>query len=152
MRVKNNNKLVEGSCQCAKVGVGVIIEKDGKILLMKRAGLNGRGTWSGPGGHIDYGETLEETARRETKEEVGVNITNVRFMVVTNDVMVRSKRHYITIWMRGDYASGKPRINSRGEVTEVGWFEWKKLPKPLFKPYENLLRGDYYPIGVDIFS
>lgn len=48
------------------VGVAVIVKRGGKILLIKRQGSHGAGTWAPPGGHIDFGESVEETARRET--------------------------------------------------------------------------------------
>ncbi len=40
-----------------KVGLGVLIFKDGKVLLGKRKGAHGEGTWCPPGGHLEFGET-----------------------------------------------------------------------------------------------
>jgi 8-oxo-dGTP diphosphatase len=89
--------------QTASVGVGVILVEDRKILLIKRTGSHGDGTWSSPGGHIDYGESLEETAIRETNEEVGINITDVSFVAITNDVFPADKKHYVTVWVRARF-------------------------------------------------
>lgn len=50
-------------------GVGVLVVKDGKVLFGRRTG---EGTICGPGGHIEYGETPEQAAVRETKEEFGI--------------------------------------------------------------------------------
>ena len=64
-----------------KVGVGVFIKSTkypGCILLGKRLNKTGKGTWALPGGHVENCETLEETAIREVKEEVGITITNVK--------------------------------------------------------------------------
>ncbi len=61
----------------AKVGVGVLINKDGKILLIKRRGSHGEGTWAPPGGHIDFGERVIDCAEREVKEETGLEIKNL---------------------------------------------------------------------------
>lgn len=53
----------------------IITNGEGKILLAKRGGNPGKDLWELPGGFISLGETLEETVRREIKEELGVNIT-----------------------------------------------------------------------------
>ena len=128
-----------------EVGVGVLISHDDKIILIKRTGSHGEGTWSTPGGYIDFGEALEETAIRETKEEVGIDITNVQFKAVTNDIFPSEKKHYITIWMQANYKDGEPTVSSKRELTKVGWFKWTDLPSPLFMPLQNLVDGNHYP-------
>ena len=128
-----------------KVGVAVIIHKGGEVLLIKRKNVHGSGTWSTPGGHLEYGESPEECARRETREEVGVEIGNIHFKAITNDIFSESGSHYITLWMESDDASGQPYAVAEDEVEQVGWFDWKELPQPLFLPLENLLRGECYP-------
>lgn len=60
------------------VGVGVMIfDKDGMILLGKRKGSHGAGEYSFPGGHLEYGESFEECAKREVMEECGIEIKNL---------------------------------------------------------------------------
>lgn len=127
------------------VGVGTIITKGEEVLLLKRKRVHGAGSWSTPGGHLEFGESLEECAIRETKEETGVSITDVKFRAVTNDVFEESGKHYITIWMQGKYSSGKAVINAAYEMADIGWFAWDRLPKPLFLSFENLLHGRCYP-------
>src|SRR5512132_2586848 len=101
-----------------KVGV-TIITKDDQVLLMKRKGVHGTGTWSTPGGHLDFGETPEQCAAREAKEEVGLDVADIRFRAVTNDVFVQQGKHYITIWMDGKSTSGEPTIAAENEVAEI---------------------------------
>ena len=69
-----------------QVGTAIIITKDDKVLLMKRQGSHSPGTWSTPGGHLDFGETLEGCAAREAKELVGVDVVEVSFLEVTKYV------------------------------------------------------------------
>lgn len=69
-----------------KVGVGVIVVKNGEILLGKRKGMHGKDSWCFPGGHLEYGESWKECAIREIKEETGIDISNLRFGAVTNDI------------------------------------------------------------------
>lgn len=127
-----------------QVGTAMIISRDEKVLLMKRKSPHGRGTWSTPGGHLDFGETLEGCAARETKEEVGVDVVDIHFRSVTNDVFESQGKHYVTIWMEGTPV-GEPRIVSEREVEEIGWFAWDALPQPLFLPLENLVKQNRYP-------
>jgi 8-oxo-dGTP diphosphatase len=127
-----------------RVGVALIITKNERVLLVKRKAVHGEGTWSTPGGHLEFGETPEECARREAEEETGVTVRAVRFKALTNDIFQASGKHYITIWMEGTYALGEACINAPYEVAEVNWFDWNALPQPLFLPLQNLLAGKYY--------
>ena len=131
--------------QKPQVGTGMIITRNDKVLLMKRKGPHGKGTWSTPGGHLDFGETPEACAAREAKEEVGLEVTDVRFRTVTNDIFEATGKHYITIWMEGKSASGEPYIASEEEAEEIGWYAWDALPSPLFLPLENLVKQNSYP-------
>jgi len=129
------------------VGVGVCIIKDGKVLYGKRKGSHGDGAWCFPGGHIEFGESWEECAIRETFEETGIKIKNTRFADVTNDIFPKDGKHYVTIFMIADYASGEPRIMEPEQCDKWGWFDWNNPPEPLFVPNQNLLK-----LGFDPFS
>ncbi len=125
------------------VGVGVIVRKGEQILLMKRQNAHGDGTWSMPGGHLEYGESPQACALRETQEETGVIIADITFCALTNDVFEKEEKHYITIWMEGRYVTGEARVNSPRETSAVEWFPWNALPTPRFLPFENLLTQGY---------
>ncbi len=56
------------------VGVGAVVVKDGRVLIIKRAHEPRKGEWSLPGGHVELGETLVEATRREIKEETGLEV------------------------------------------------------------------------------
>ncbi|MBI5033229.1 MAG: NUDIX domain-containing protein [Chloroflexi bacterium] len=127
-----------------RVGVALIVTYDDHVLLIKRKGSHGEGTWAVPGGHLEYGESPEDCAIRETQEEVNVQVTDVRFRAITNDVFETEGKHYITIWMEGKFSGGEPVIRDV-KVAEAGWFSWIALPQPLFLPLQNLLNGDCYP-------
>src|SRR4051794_34741939 len=81
------------------VGIAVLIWRGAQVLLTKRKGSHGAGTWAPPGGHLDMGESFEDCAIREVREETGVTISEPRFLAVTNDVFVDEGKHYATIWM-----------------------------------------------------
>ena len=128
-----------------QVGIGIIITKGDQVLLMKRKGSYGDGTWSTTGGHLEFGESLEECAIREVREEVAVTITDITFRAITNDLFETEGKHYVTIWMEGRYVAGEPVMQAVNEMSAVSWFSWNALPEPLFLPLEHLLTGLCHP-------
>jgi len=129
-----------------KVGVGVAIIREDKVLLGKRKNAHGEGTWSFPGGHLEYSESWEECAARETMEETGLAIKNIRFGTVTNDIFVLEKQHYITIIMLSDYVSGEAKLMEPDKCEQWEWFTWDNLPDALFESIQNLLKNNYNPL------
>ncbi len=129
-----------------KVGVGVIIIKDEKILLGKRKNSHGEGSWSFPGGHLEFNESWEDCALRETIEETGITIKNIRFDTATNDIFQAEGKHYVTIFMLADYGSGEVKIMEPEKCEQWDWFEWNNLPQPLFIPIQNLQKRNYNPL------
>jgi 8-oxo-dGTP diphosphatase len=129
-----------------KVGVGVIVLKDGKVLLGKRKNAHGEGSWSFPGGHLEFKESFEACASREVMEETGIKIKNIRLGTVTNDIFEKEGKHYITIFMVCDYDSGTVKNMEPEKCERWEWFSWDKMPKPLFVPIENLLKQKFKPL------
>jgi 8-oxo-dGTP diphosphatase len=111
------------------------------VLLIRRKNAHSEGTWSTPGGHLQYGESPQQCAIREALEETGVTITDPVFRAITNDVFEGEQKHYLTIWMEGTYVSGEPAVQASRKLSAVGWFPWEALPEPLFLPFEHLLTG-----------
>jgi 8-oxo-dGTP diphosphatase len=127
------------------VGVGVVNTKDDLVLLLKRKSVHGEGTWSPPGGHLEFGETPEECAIREAYEETAVNIDSLAFRGITNDIFRESEKHYVTLWFEGRYCSGTAIVNAPYEASDVQWFAWDSFPSPLFLSFRNLLQEcNYY--------
>lgn len=83
-----------------RVGIGVFIWQNKKFIIGKRKGSHGDGTWTLPGGHLEFGETIEQAAKREAAEEVGVRIKNIKILAVTNDVFKKENKHYVTVWVK----------------------------------------------------
>ncbi len=131
--------------QRPKVGVGVIIIKEGNVLLGKRKGAHGEGSWSFPGGHLEFNESLEDCAKRETMEETGVTIKNIRKFTFTNDLFKDEDKHYITCYVKADLDSGEVQVMEPNKCEKWGWFDWNNLPQPLFVPIQNLLKEGINP-------
>ena len=127
------------------VGVGVLVLKDGKALLLKRKGAHGEGSWCYPGGHMEFGESFLDTAIREAEEESGLKVKNPRFLCITNDIFENENKHYITIVVAADYVSGEAKIMEKDKCTDIGWFDLDNLPKPLFIPTKNMIENKCFP-------
>ena len=128
-----------------RVGVGVLVKKDGKFLFGFRKSSHGSGTWCPPGGHLEYGESIEECAKREVLEEAGIKIRNIRFGTITNDIWTDDKKHYITLNMIADWESGEPRTMEPGKLEELRWISWDNLPENIFLTIENMKKNGFDP-------
>lgn len=113
-----------------KVGVGVMIWKDNKILLGKRLSARGKGEYWFPGGHLEWQESLESCAVRETEEETGLSITNIRFLVLINEKA--HGKHYVNIGMIADWKEGEPVAREPEAFESWDWYDPENLPTPLF--------------------
>lgn len=127
----------------ARIGVGVLILRNGKVLFGKRKGNHGGNTYAPPGGHLELGETPEQTAARETLEETGLKLKNIKRGPYTNDIH-SSEKHYITLFFIAE-ADGEPQLMEPHKCESWDWHDWDKLPLPLFLSIENLKKTGFNP-------
>ena len=111
------------------VAVLIFVVRDGRILLGKRGEGYGKGTWGLPGGHLEFGESLEDAARRELKEETGLRAKSLTFKNIVNRKSGDS--HYIHIGFLAE-ADGEPELCEPEACSEWGWFPLDTLPQPMF--------------------
>ena len=131
------------------VGVSVILRCKKKILLGKRKGSHGSGTWAFPGGHLEMNETPKECAIREIGEETGIKINDEYFEIreggFTNDIFEEEKKHYITLYI---FVESKTKLNAEilepEKCSEWKWFEINKIPQPWFIPLKNFLEKNNF--------
>lgn len=121
------------SDQVIRVGIGVMIWKDGKVLIGKRKGSRGGGEFGFPGGAMDYGESFEECAHRETLEECGVEIQNLRFQML-KDVRLYPPTQWVHVGFVADWKSGEPTVLEPEKCEYWEWVDPEALPEPLFGP------------------
>ncbi len=115
----------------ARVGVGVLVLCHGGVVLLKRQGSHGAGEWSFPGGHLEFGESVIDCARREVLEELGVELDWCRSEGVFTEDFFPGK-HYITLYCYGK-TSQDPRIMEPEKASEIMFVrDFSGLPSPLF--------------------
>lgn len=107
-----------------QVAVGAIVFHEGQVLLVRRAHPPSEGLWAIPGGRVNLGETLQEAAEREIKEETGLTI-HARQPVYTFDVIQHDEAghvrfHYVIVDLAADYVGGT--LSAGDDAREVRWF------------------------------
>lgn len=118
-----------------KVGVAVLIwNEEGQLLMGKRKASHGEGTWSVPGGHLDFGESPEEACIREVREETGIELEEVQRLseYPYNNTMFPEGKQYITLWFHGMYTGGEIQAMEPDKCDEWIFCDTDNLPTPLF--------------------
>ena len=133
------------------VGVGVVFVREGRVFLARRKGALGEGSWGSAGGHLEFGETLEDCARREAKEEFGVEVGELRYLCVSN--IIAYGRHYLDMEFLGDIGEQEPQLLEPDAFEGCGWFPLQSPPEPLFQAMryaiDSLLSGRQYYPGIE---
>ena len=141
--------MIEGKRENLKPCVGVMIFKDEKVLLHKRKGSHGAGEYSFLGGHLEYEESFVDCAKRETLEESGILINNLKFLCTAN-IYRHIGRQDILVGLSADWESGEPKIMEPEKCDGLGWYSLDDLPSPLFYPTEIVL--DSYKTGKNFYD
>jgi len=125
-----------------RVGIGILIIQNSRILLGKRKNSLGHGVWATPGGHLEFGETLEECTKRELLEETNLKAESVKKLWFTNDVYAQENKHYVSIFMLVDTISGEIKNNEPHKCAGWQWFDLNNLPSPLFLSLDTLINKE----------
>lgn len=118
-------------------GVQVVLQRAGKVLLMRRAGTGFfDGLWGLPGGHVEEGESLAQTACREMREELGINL-QPSGLETLGVIHRRSDTNRIDFFLRAPDWSGVPEVCEPDKCDALGWFALDDLPDNTI-PYVRL--------------
>lgn len=121
-----------------RVGIGIMILKNKKVLLGKRKGSHGAGEYSFPGGHLEYMESFEECALREIAEECGIQIKNLRFIHLSN-IKRYYPKHYVHIGLMADWKFGEPKVLEPDKCDSWDWYDLNNLPSPMFEASQTTI-------------
>jgi 8-oxo-dGTP diphosphatase len=125
-----------------EVGVGILVfRNEGKeILLGLRKKDLGYGTWETPGGRVDFGEDPLEAAKRELKEETGLDCLKIEKGPWINSLFGEEGPHFISILTKTSNFSGHIETREPDKCDGWQWFPSDDLPQPLFLPLEKLIK------------
>ena len=134
-----NDKVIRGGC-----GV-IVLNEENKILLGLRnsdealadSELHEEGTWTMPGGNIEYGESFEEAGTREAKEETGIDVSDLEIICVQTDK--NEYAHYISVGMIAHSFTGEPKAMEPEQIVKWEWFDINNLPKNIFSPSKKTI-------------
>ena len=125
--------------------VHVLCEREGEVLLMRRAGTGFfDGLYSLPGGHVEAGEAVCAAAVRELREETGLSIAMAE-LAWLGVVHRRSDTNRIDFFVRAESWAGEPRICEPEKCDRLEWHALDKLPAPMVSYVETALRQTCVP-------
>ncbi len=132
-----------------KVGVGIMVLKDDKVLLGKRKNAHGENEYGFPGGHLEYMESFRDCAVREINEECGIQVKNIDFLFLMN-LKSYALKHYCHIGLVAEWESGIPQILEPEKCDGWDWYSLDALPDRLFEPCKYSIES--YKTGKKYFD
>lgn len=131
-------------CRRPHPGIGCFVVRNGRFLMGRRHGAHGAGTWSVPGGWIEWGESPEAAAIREVREETGMLVVDARVAGATTTSHPEGMCS-VTLWVVARWISGEPVVMEPDKYAEHRWYGLDEaLPAPLFEVWEDLLGSPAY--------
>ena len=121
------------------IGVGVLLWREKQLLLGERIVQDQQNCWQFPGGHLEKGESVLECARREVLEETGLTIQASRHLGFTDKAFIVGQQEYITLLVSCVCHSGEAQTLEPEKCAGWQWFDYRKLPMPLFLPIQNFM-------------
>ena len=134
------------------IGVGIMILKDNKILLGLRnpdkvkasSELQGQGTWTMPGGKVEFMEKLIDAAKRELEEETSLIANKLDLLCISDDMT--DTAHYVTVGFIVREYKGEVKTMEPETILEWKWFPLNNLPENLYNPSKKCI--DKYNEGI----
>jgi ADP-ribose pyrophosphatase len=106
-----------------RVAVGAVVFKDERVLLVRRGQPPAEDLWAIPGGSVEIGETLQDAAEREIREETGIRIRAAEpiytFDVIERDKTGRIRFHYVIVDVSAEYVSGE--LTAGDDAIDARW-------------------------------
>lgn len=117
------------------IGVNLFLLRDGKLLLGQRKNCFGEGDWGLPGGHLEFGENMQEGVRRELREETGLEIGEMTFSNLVNGPS--GGKHYLQVGFIAHDVQDEPELKEPDRCAEWRWFSLAALPTNIFVAHQK---------------
>jgi 8-oxo-dGTP diphosphatase len=129
------------------VGVSAVLLRADRVLVGRRRGSHGAGTWAFPGGKVDPGEDPATAVARELAEETGLVAVEVRPITWTSDVIESGDErwHFVTLHHLVVASPGDPQTREPDKVEGWRWVALDAIPEPRFAPAASLLASARWP-------
>ncbi len=134
------------------IGVGVLVWRGQQLLLGERITKTQENCWQFPGGHLENNESVIACARREVLEETGLSIKKLRHLGFTDKTFAIAQQRYMALLVSCDYKAGEAEILEPEKCARWQWFDYQKLPAPLFAPISHFLSQIAISPGNDLYS
>ena len=122
-----------------QIGVNGFLVRNNQLLLGQRKNCFGAGDWGLPGGHLEFGESLEQAVTRELLEETGLSINEWTFSNLVN--YPNEKDHYLQIGFIAKDFIGEPQIMEPEKCFAWRWFDLDALPENIFAPHQKQVQA-----------
>lgn len=130
-----------------RVGVGAIVVRNGRVLLVRRGRPPNAGQWAIPGGKQRLGETLQQAAEREIREETGIVIRAgepvYTFEHMERDANGAIRYHYVVVDLAADYVGGEPEAGD--DAAAARWVAWEEMAALPLNPSTRAALAQLYP-------
>ncbi len=131
------------------VGISVAIRSCNLVLMGLRGPGHAANMWGFIGGHMEGGESFEDAAKRETKEEVGLILPSAKFWTAANTIYPQESKHVVVIFMVADKPAWQSIRNLEPDkCVKLEWSRWDRLPEPLMPGIVHLVSCGYNPFEV----
>lgn len=128
-----------------RTGVAVIVTHKRKVLFGERIIKPGQYAWQLPGGWIRMGESAERCAKREVKEETGLELKSTRFVAFTDNIF-SDQDHSVSLYFEAECLNPKTvSIGEPDKCKQWAWMDWQDVPDNLYLPLKLLKDSDYQP-------
>ncbi len=135
-----------------RTGVAVIVIHERKVLFGKRILNSAEFAWQLPGGWIETGESPEQTARREVREETGIELGSIRFVTFTNNVF-STRNHSISLYFEAGCLNPEILETTEPDKCEKWvWMGWQDVQNNLYLPLRLLKDSGYRPFERDKYQ
>jgi 8-oxo-dGTP diphosphatase len=118
------------------VTIDAVIIRGSKVLLIKRGVEPDKGYWGTPGGYVDWDESVEDTVKREVKEETNLDVTSLKLVGLYSKPSRHPKQAINALFL----VKAKGKAKHGDDTLDARWFSTSKLPNKMALDHRQLIK------------